>query len=353
LSIAVLAVQRWLLGDSMFALRLLPALLGAATVAVVMLLARQLGGGRWAMALAGTAVRVSPIALAFGTTYSMNAFDLLVWATAGLLLARLIERSTARDWIALGAVLGVGLLNKTGVLWLGGGLLVAVLCTPLRAALRTRWPWLAAALALLLFSPYVLWNAAHDFAHLEFIRNAVAGKYSGLSVGSFLAGQLLIHNPAAAPLWLGGLIFLLAGGGRRHRAVAVVVVRPRDRQVAARRAAEAEVDAAGIDGGERPELLGDLVGRVVRQHDPAGADADRPGRPGDVADQDRGRGGGDAGHVVVLGHPVAVVAPLLGVPGEVDGVGDRLARVAALGHRGEVEDGVVHGLPLVAGLFES
>jgi hypothetical protein len=224
LSVGLLAVQRWLFGDSVFALRLLPALFGAATVAVVMLLARRLGGGRWAMALAGTAVLVSPIALAFGTTYSMNAFDLLVWATAGLLLARLVERSTAGDWLALGLVLGLGLLNKTGVLWLGAGIFVAVLLTPLRAALRTRWPWLAAALALLLFSPYVIWNAAHDLAHLEFIGNAVAGKYSGLDVATFLTAQLLIHNPVAVPLWAGGLGFLLAGGGRRFRALGLVVV---------------------------------------------------------------------------------------------------------------------------------
>lgn len=224
LSIAMLAVQRWLFGDSIFALRLLPALLGGATVVVVMLLAHRLGGGRWAMAFAGTAVLVSPIALAFDTYYSMNALDLLVWATAGLLLARLVERSTPRDWIALGLVLGFGLLNKTGVLWLGGGIFVALVLTPLRAALRTRWPWLAAAIAVLLFAPYVVWNAQHDFAHLEFIGSAVAGKYSGLSVASFLAGQLLIHNPVAVPLWAGGLFFLLAGGGRRYRALGLVVV---------------------------------------------------------------------------------------------------------------------------------
>lgn len=224
LSIVVLALQRALLGDSLFALRLLPALFGAATVAVVMLLARQLGGGRWAMTLAGTAALVSPILLAFGTIYSMNAFDLLVWVTAGLLVARLVERSTPRDWMLLGLVLGVGLLNKTGVLWLGAGIFVAVVATPLRAALATRWPWLAGALALLLFSPYLLWNAAHDWAHFEFIGNAVAGKYSGLGVAEFLGGQLLIHNPVTVPLWAGGLVFLLAGGGKRYRALGVVAV---------------------------------------------------------------------------------------------------------------------------------
>jgi hypothetical protein len=186
-----------------------------------MLLTRQLGGGRWAMALAGTAGLVSHIVLAFNTIYSMNAYDLLIWATAGLLLARLIDNETPRDWLLLGLLLGVGLENKVGVLWLGAGLFVAVVATPLRGSLRTRWPWLAAALALVLFAPYVVWNLQHDMAHAEFIANAVAGKYSGLGVADLLGGQLLINNPVNLPLWLGGLGFLLFGGGRRYRALGI------------------------------------------------------------------------------------------------------------------------------------
>ena len=221
LSIVLLAVQRTLVGDSIFALRLLPALAGTATLVVIMLLARELGGGRWAMALAGAAGLVSHIVLAFNTVYSMNAFDLLIWATAGLLLARLINEETPRGWLLLGLLLGVGLQNKASVLWLGVGLFVAILATPLRRSLKSRWPWLAAALALLLFTPYVLWNLRHDMAHAEFIANAVAGKYSGLGVMDLLVGQLLINNPINLPLWFGGLCFLLFGNGKRYRALGI------------------------------------------------------------------------------------------------------------------------------------
>ena len=59
---------------------------------------------------------------------------------------------------------------------------------------------------------------------------------------------------------------------------------------------------------------------------------------GDVRDDDRRRRAGDAGHVVVLGQPVALVAPALGVPGEVDGVSQRARGVAALDDRREIED---------------
>ena len=69
----------------------------------------------------------------------------------------------------------------------------------------------------------------------------------------------------------------------------------------------------GIERLQRAELLGDHQRRVVGQHDAAGADADGRGAGGHVADDHRGRGAGDAGHVVVLGQPEAAVAPALGV----------------------------------------
>ena len=109
--------------------------------------------------------------------------------------------------------------------------------------------------------------------------------------------------------------------------------------IRARRAAQAQVDAAGMKGVQRAELLGDDQGRVVGQHDAAGADADGLGRRRHRADDDRGRGAGDARHVVVLGQPEALVAEALGVAGQVEGVGQRLRDVGALGHRGEVENG--------------
>ena len=115
--------------------------------------------------------------------------------------------------------------------------------------------------------------------------------------------------------------------------------RPRGALVGARRAAEAEIDAAGIERLQGAELLGDDQRRVVGQHDAAGADADGRRAGGDMADHHRGRGAGDAGHVVVLGQPVAAVAQALGMPGEVEGVAQGLAGVAALDDRREVEDG--------------
>jgi 4-amino-4-deoxy-L-arabinose transferase-like glycosyltransferase len=83
----VTALVRTTLGDSLFAIRLFPALAAAATVWLTMRLARELGGGRYARLLAGVSVAVAPGMLGLFSVLSMNAFDLVFWAAAFLLVA--------------------------------------------------------------------------------------------------------------------------------------------------------------------------------------------------------------------------------------------------------------------------
>src|SRR5438093_11243495 len=86
LSIVFMWAVRHVLGDSLFAIRLPPAVLGAATVALVGLMAQALGGERWAMALAMTAAFVAPEYLALNHFYSLNASDSFFSALAAYLL---------------------------------------------------------------------------------------------------------------------------------------------------------------------------------------------------------------------------------------------------------------------------
>jgi hypothetical protein len=227
LSLYILSLNRWILGDSLFALRFLPALAGSATVLLTGLMARELGGHRFAQALAATASIICLSFLAAGTYYSMNCFDLLFWTLAAYLTIRLCKTQRPGYWIGLGLVLGLGALNKIGALWLASGLFVGVVLTSHRRWLATRWPWIAGVMTIALFSPFVFWNLTHDFAHLEFIRNAVSGKYSGLTPMSFIVGQIVIQSPITFPLWLAGLWFFLGGReGRAYRTLGWMYVVP-------------------------------------------------------------------------------------------------------------------------------
>ena len=91
-----------------------------------------------------------------------------------------------------------------------------------------------------------------------------------------------------------------------------------------------EVDAPRRDGLEHAKLLGHLERRVVRKHHARAADADAARRRRDGRHQYLGRGADDAVAVVMLGHPVAVIAERVAVPRVRKRLADRVVLSAAL-----------------------
>ena len=207
LSIGVLALIRNTLGDSLIALRIVPALLGAATVFMTGFIARQLGGGRYAQTLAALGATISLVFLGNNHYYSMNSFDLFFWTLAISILIRALESGRRRHWIVLGVIMGLGLLNKISMLWFGAGLFVGLLLTPHRRHLATPWPWIAGAIAAVMFLPHVLWQIQHGWPTLEFMRNATGRKMVTVSPGAFILEQILTMNPVTAPVWMAGIVF--------------------------------------------------------------------------------------------------------------------------------------------------
>jgi hypothetical protein len=220
LSIALLALVRFTFGDSLIALRALPALAGAATVVVTGMIARRLGGGWFAQGLACLAALLAPAFLGTNHVYSMNSIDLLLWTLAVWLLVVILREATITRWAWLGVLLGLGLLNKISMLWLGMGIGVGFLLTH-RRVLQTGGPYLAAAIAGALFVPHLLWQVTNGWPTLEFMRNATAVKMVAVGWGEFAIKQLLEMGPGNAPVWLAGLGFaLLAPRARRFRILA-------------------------------------------------------------------------------------------------------------------------------------
>ncbi len=207
ISIYILAGWKFLFGDSLIAIRFVPAIITSVTLFILGLFTIQLGGKKSAVIIAMTSFMLTPIFLGMNTIYSMNTFDFLFWILSAYLFLKLIKTENKRYWIWLGIVLGLGLLNKTSILWLGGGILIGTIFSPIRKDLKTKYPYVAFIIAILIFSPYIIWNITHDFAHLEFMRNAATRKYGGLSPISFILDQLLILNPLTIMIWLPGLFF--------------------------------------------------------------------------------------------------------------------------------------------------
>src|SRR5437773_4394299 len=112
LSILLLRLSQALLGDSLFAIRLLSALAGAATVGLTGAIARELGGRGWAIALACAGSLCALFNLAVGNFFSMNAFEPLFWMGCVYLFVRIINGGLPTLWLWLGALLGLSLENK-------------------------------------------------------------------------------------------------------------------------------------------------------------------------------------------------------------------------------------------------
>jgi hypothetical protein len=206
-SIWVLAFWKSLFGDSMFVIRIVPAIVSSVIVFMIGLFTVRLGGDKAAVIISTVAFMLSPIFLGMNTIYSMNTFDFLFWISSAYIFLRIVQTGNRTIWLLLGIVIGFGLLNKTSMLWLGTGIFVGTIFTPIRKDLKTKYPYIAAIIALLIFSPYIIWNMTHDFAHLEFMKNAASRKYGGLTPASFILDQILILNPLSILVWVPGIVF--------------------------------------------------------------------------------------------------------------------------------------------------
>src|SRR6266481_6537348 len=131
-----------LFGTSVRGARFFPALAQAVCVILAGLMAREMGGKRFAQVLAALAVAIGPVSLRAGALLQYVAFDYLWWVATAYLVIRLLRSDDPRLWLGIGAVVGLGMLTKYSMLFLVMGLLVGLLVSDARKYLRSRWLWI-------------------------------------------------------------------------------------------------------------------------------------------------------------------------------------------------------------------
>ena len=218
LSVFLLWLIRAAIGDSLIALRILPALAGAATVFTTGVIARRLGADGYGQAIAAGAAMVGSIFhITFGY-FSMNALSVLMWTVGFWILIEIERRNEPRLWLLFGAVVGLGLENKHTFILPLAGLAVGMALTRARRHLKSRWLWMGAAIATCLIVPNLVWQAAHGWPSIEFYRNADLSKNIPTPPLEVLKQQVLTMNPGTLPVWCAGLVFFLATArGRSFR----------------------------------------------------------------------------------------------------------------------------------------
>ncbi len=206
---AIAWVITHVIGSSVVALRVLPALAGGSTVVLSAAMARELGGGRRAQVLAALAAATSPQVLAAFHLLSTTAFDLLAWAAVCFVTLRILRTGDRHWWLVVGAIAGVGLLNKLNVAFLLFGIAVGLVCTGRSRMLADRWVAAGTCIAFVLWSPNIWWNATHDWAALSMLHSLHQENGGVGAVAGFIPSQLVVVGPVLVLFWLAGLRHLL------------------------------------------------------------------------------------------------------------------------------------------------
>lgn len=212
-----------LVADEAWALRLPATLASAASVVLLGLIARELGGDRRAVALAAWGGAFAGLPLALGHVLLTSTIDLPV--TLGVVLTALLAlRGNPRWWLAAGALAGASTWNRLLMPLLLLGLVLGLAAFGPRAPLRTRWPWLAAVLAALIALPNLAFQWSNDWPQLAM--GAALSESNGADVRASLPLIMLVAiGPPLVPVWVAGLVHVWrVPNARWLLAVAAVIV---------------------------------------------------------------------------------------------------------------------------------
>ncbi len=217
----LIAASTALFGNGVLGVKALAMLLYPATAGVLYLLGRDMFNERVGL-VAALLFSSSFMVGLLGLFVSTDSLLVLCWALAAWCWWRAVQSGRMGWWLACGVALGLGLLSKYTMAAFGAAALFSLWVH--RAPQGTRlWrssgPWLAAAVALALFAPHLVWNWQNGMPTLRHTAEITASGIRGGgwgSVGEFWLGQLLMLGPVPLVVVL-GVCFLSASTHLRHR----------------------------------------------------------------------------------------------------------------------------------------
>jgi len=204
-----------LFGYHEFFVKLFPALFGAANLALIALFIRELGGGRTALLTGCTGYLVSTAMLRTSSLFMPVIFELFFWMLLIYLLLKLVRSQNPRYWLWIGICFGLAFLNKYSVLFLGLSTLIAMLTSPYRKLILSKYTLWGAFAGLLIMLPNILWQINHNFAVATHMRELYRTQLVNVSAGTFFPEQLMMNFPSIL-IWATGLIGILVIGKEKE-----------------------------------------------------------------------------------------------------------------------------------------
>lgn len=196
----------WLLGDSVFALRVFPALAGAINIVLIGLIVREMGGKSVATLLACGAYLLSPAFLRSNSLLQPVSFDQMFWLLAAFFVVKLVSTRDPWYWLAIGITAGVGMMNKYAIAFFFLGLFFALFSTPDRKWFASRYLYIGLIIALVLILPNVYWQYRHNWPIISHMHELRETQLVHVSYAGFLFGQLWM-NFNVLFIWIAGVYF--------------------------------------------------------------------------------------------------------------------------------------------------
>ncbi|MGB7434526.1 MAG: glycosyltransferase family 39 protein [Candidatus Acidiferrum sp.] len=213
-----------LFGTSLLGFRFFAGVVQAVALVLTGLMAKELGGGKWAQAVATLAG--VPFCLGAGALMQYISFDYVCWVLVAYCMIRLLKTDDSHWWLAVGAGIGLGMMSKYTMGFFALGVVAGILLTSARRYLKTPWLWLGVLLPVLIFLPNFLWEWKRNFVSLDFLHFLHLRDVSTGLTNWFLPSQIEL-TLLAFPLAVIGLYFyLFADQGRPFRPLAWMYLVP-------------------------------------------------------------------------------------------------------------------------------
>jgi hypothetical protein len=188
---------------------LLAQLAVVAALAIVYVMARPLAGPLGALVAVLVVDGLHYLSYT-AAKFNHDVIQLPFWALAGYALHRALRGGRLIHWVLLGLAIGISLWAKYFVVVLAAPIAVFIKIDPdARKSLATPGPYVAAAVALIVMAPHLVWLVQNDFLPFGYAEHRAVlsrGWYDHLwHPAQFAVGQLFFLIPSlliAAPLFI-------------------------------------------------------------------------------------------------------------------------------------------------------
>lgn len=216
-------IAYFLFGYSLSGVRLFSTLAGVGILVLCCFTAKELGGKRNAVMLAGISVLAFIPFFRNHTLFQPVAFDQLFWTLGFYFLLRYCNTNNYRFLIYLGITAGIGLMNKyTFVVW-GLGIIIGLLFHERGNAFKNKWLYLSGILVFLMVLPNIHWQYEYHFPLLAHLKQLKESQLDKIGPYDFALEQLKLPFTLVFSL-IGLYASFLDKDLRKYKSIGVAIV---------------------------------------------------------------------------------------------------------------------------------